>query len=70
MNDFISDIGGNNVDFVAMKKLYYNRYPVKDFRTGRCARFLFWCCRSKNFDIMMGEARRHIRDELDIVRYI
>ena len=70
MNDFTSEIGQQNVDFVALKKLFQNRFPLAEYRTGRCARILYCCCRSRNFDIMMGEARKHVRDELDIVRYI
>ena len=38
------------------------------FRSGRLTRWL--CCRSHNFDIMMGAAKKHIGSELDIVRYI
>lgn len=64
----VAALGRDSVDFAAFRKLCINRNHLSGIRGGRFMRFI--CCKRQNFDIMIGEAKGHIKYELDIVRFI
>lgn len=68
IDKYVAELGKDGPDFVAFKKLCINRRSLNDERGGACRRL--FCCRVKNFDIMMKEAKNHVKEELDIVKYI
>ena len=68
LDNYVAELGKDSADFASFRKLCLNRLSLNKFRGGRFTRFL--CCKRQNFDMMMGEAKNHIRYELDIVRYI
>lgn len=64
----MAELGKDSADFAAFRKLVLNRVDLNKFRGGRCTRYLL--CRQRNLDVMIGEAKNHIRRELDVVRFI
>ena len=68
LDSYVADLGTESPDIKSFRKLVENRLSIKNQTKGSLKRWL--CCRSHHLDRMIDGAKKHIRQELDIVRFI
>ena len=68
LDQYVAELGTDSPDLKSFRKLIENRLPLSMFRKGRLRRQL--CCRTHHLDLMINGAKKHIHQELDIVRFI
>ena len=68
IDDYIVELGNESPNIGAFIKLVLNRLSINKLRGGRLTRKL--CCRRRDLDYKIEEAKQYVKKELDVVRFI